>query len=309
MSDELDKKLEGGSPEEVDAAYQALNLGEVSVDDPDLKNNPELTDAVDSVKKPKKGKKGLKADVETSKKIATPIATSKKVAVNMRRRFFRKLLLVILAIALLITSTVYIMLLLIEENSMRIYVGQTETGKSLRLASDSEFTKPTAAITVIGPRVMDNITYSWLFSKYGIDETTLGQDKEGSFSGDNYIAHTFFLQNNGDGDVNYYCGIRVLSEYKDMSACIRVMVVKNGNAVVYAKRSSTGGREMISNNPDSMTTPFYNDEYVMYAETNSLAAGEVDKYTLILWIEGEDPETTNERLGGYIKMEMEFGAE
>ena len=32
--------------------------------------------------------------------------------------------------------------------------------------------------------------------------------------------------------------------------------------------------------------------------------GSVDKYTIVIWIEGDDPECTDDLLGGVIKMSM-----
>ncbi|HPD02965.1 MAG TPA: hypothetical protein P5161_06560 [Eubacteriales bacterium] len=316
MSDKSDKnltELDVKSAAEIDAAYKALNLPEVGDDDPDVKESGlEKTDAAKKTKKgkdkPIKRRKGAAADPEISKRISSEIVTSKRVTRNIRSKFLRKLLLVIMSVALLVTSTVYIMLLLIEDNSMRIYVGQTEAGKSLTLCSDASFSRPTAYLTVNGPRVMDNITYDWLFTRYGIDETDFGQSLEGNFSGENHIAQTFYLKNNGTGDVQYVTSIKLLGSFKGMEDAIRVLVVKNGDVNIYATLSVNGEPEPVSNNPELLTVPFYSDEFVMYNDANILAAGEIDKYTIILWIEGEDPECTNERLGGYVKMEMVFGA-
>jgi hypothetical protein len=35
--------------------------------------------------------------------------------------------------------------------------------------------------------------------------------------------------------------------------------------------------------------------------------GEVDKYTVVIWLEGNDPECINDIIGGELKMQMNLG--
>ena len=37
--------------------------------------------------------------------------------------------------------------------------------------------------------------------------------------------------------------------------------------------------------------------------------GQIDKYTIVMWVEGSDPECTDNILGGEIKVHMEFNSE
>jgi len=54
------------------------------------------------------------------------------------------------------------------------------------------------------------------------------------------------------------------------------------------------------------TTPFTNAVTVTDFVREDFVIGEVDKYTVVIWLEGEDPECVNDILGGELKMSMNF---
>ena len=62
------------------------------------------------------------------------------------------------------------------------------------------------------------------------------------------------------------------------------MVFKNGNKVVYAKNSPKTGQ------PEPDTKPFYNDKIVMIEQAKDFKVGDIDKYTIVIWLEGDDPD-------------------
>ena len=41
----------------------------------------------------------------------------------------------------------------------------------------------------------------------------------------------------------------------------------------------------------------------------NFAPGDIDKYTIVMWVEGSDLECTDNILGGEIKVHMEFNSE
>ncbi len=54
------------------------------------------------------------------------------------------------------------------------------------------------------------------------------------------------------------------------------------------------------------TVPFESDESVCTVRRNDIEPEEVDKYTVVIWLEGEDPECVNDILGGYVEFNMKF---
>lgn len=54
------------------------------------------------------------------------------------------------------------------------------------------------------------------------------------------------------------------------------------------------------------TVPFQSDTLVCENVREDMAADEVDKFTVVIWLEGEDPECVNDILGGYVEFFMKF---
>ena len=76
------------------------------------------------------------------------------------------------------------------------------------------------------------------------------------------------------------------------------MVIKNGNRVIYEKKIRTTGEN------EKDTTAFYDDKIVMLEENKEFKVDDTDKYTIVIWVEGDDPDCTDELIGGEIKMHM-----
>ena len=61
--------------------------------------------------------------------------------------------------------------------------------------------------------------------------------------------------------------------------------------------------------PEKGTIAFQDDQTVALVHTESIQPGEIHEYTLVLWVEGADPECTDNILGGEFKVEMQFYSE
>ncbi|MDP4120940.1 MAG: hypothetical protein Q8876_07825 [Bacillota bacterium] len=149
-------------------------------------------------------------------------------------------------------------------------------------------------VTLNAPSLQEvtNITQSWLPDN--LDKTN------GSHNGKNYLAYTFYLDNNGTQNVTYQGALKITGVSKHMDEAIRVMVYKNGKPVVYAKR------QMGKNTAEPETTKFADDSTVMNTVTENLKPKSHDKFTIVSWVEGTDPECVNDIMGGYIRMSMLF---
>ena len=78
------------------------------------------------------------------------------------------------------------------------------------------------------------------------------------------------------------------------------MLYKNGEKRVYAKPNKETGE------PEPGTIPFYSveDNLVMLEKNDDFVVDSSDKYTVVIWVEGDDPECTDHLIGGEIKMHM-----
>ena len=162
----------------------------------------------------------------------------------------------------------------------------------ISLSNDLAFTNPTTNITVDAIEKMDNITESWLPTD--IDQV------DGPHNGENYIAHTFYLKNVGDLTIDYSAEIKILEVGKEADEAIRVKVYKNGEETVYAKKQK--GLQI----PEPNTTPFHSIDKVMSQTNEAFEIGSVDKYTIVVWLEGNDPECIDNIIGGRVRLEMNF---
>ncbi len=124
-------------------------------------------------------------------------------------------------------------------------------------------------------------------------------DIGGEHNGDDYIAYTFYLQNTGRETVSYDYILSMSNATSGLDEAIRVKVFIDGRSTTYAKMSASGGPE-----PD--TTPFYSGTEVMRGRTDDFKPGDIVRYTVVIWIEGPDPECLDFVLGGQLKIDMKM---
>lgn len=144
---------------------------------------------------------------------------------------------------------------------------------------------------------MDNIALEW------IPETVDSESDGGPHNGENYIAYTFYLANEGKEVLNYWQEIYIDDVIKGVDEAVRIVVYQNGDRTVYAKKNH------LTKFPEPNTEPFYSDELPVLRGRKDFKPGDIDKYTIIIFIEGNDPDCVNELLGGEIKMHMDIREE
>jgi hypothetical protein len=145
---------------------------------------------------------------------------------------------------------------------------------------------------------MDNISGKWI-------PENIDSESDGAHNGDNYIAYTFYVENQGDETLNYWYKVVVDDVIKNVDKAARIMIIQNGNKVVYAKTNELSGEA------EEGTIPFttYDDGTIIIQERQNFAPGDLDKYTVVIWIEGDDPDCVDALIGGEIKMHMDITEE
>ena len=145
---------------------------------------------------------------------------------------------------------------------------------------------------------MDNISIKWLPSN-------INDAGEGSHNGDNYIAYTFYIENQGKDVLNYWYKMVIDDIVKNVDEAARIMIFINGESTVYAKGSSRDGT------PEKDTEKFRDDKdgTIILKQRANLYPGEIDKITVVVWIEGDDPECIDALIGGELKMHMDITEE
>ncbi|MDD4705614.1 MAG: hypothetical protein PHS24_00160 [Bacilli bacterium] len=141
----------------------------------------------------------------------------------------------------------------------------------------------------------DNISGTWL-------PNNLNERSNGSHNGENFVAYTFYIENLGSEIADYWSEIVIDDVIKNVDDAIRIRVYKNGEDITYAKISR-------NNTLEKGTVAFTSDTLVARDHVQNFAPGNRDKYTIVLWLEGTDPECTDNILGGQIKIHMDFKSE
>lgn len=121
-------------------------------------------------------------------------------------------------------------------------------------------------------------------------------DIDGSHNGKNYVAYTFYIRNAGKTDLGYSAKLKVVSASKGVEKAARVRVYRNGEPTTYAAAAADG-------NPEPNTEPFASKDVVTTISHANFRVGDVDKYTVVIWLDGDDPECVDKIIGGAV----EFG--
>ncbi|MBQ6135470.1 MAG: hypothetical protein IJI60_04050 [Bacilli bacterium] len=215
-----------------------------------------------------------------------------------RGKLFRKIVKIAFLLLLILISIIYLILYIVygggrftitlDKNlSNRKNVFLSESGK------ESDKTRLLSAGTI---HYMDNISESWI-------PDNIGEEAVGAHNGDNYIAYTFYIINAGTETVHYWYEIDIDDIILNVDEAIRVMVIRNGEKTVYAKESK------VTKEAEPNTTKFVSNSIAVLEQRKDFKPKKKDRFTIVVWIEGDDPECKNELLGGEIKMHMDITEE
>ena len=123
----------------------------------------------------------------------------------------------------------------------------------------------------------------------------------GSHNGENYIAYTFYLINSGDSTISYSGEMYIENVTKNVDDAIRIAVYKNGKKTVYGKTKSNGGGK-----ESDCDLTFLSSTVIMRELREKFEPKAKDKYTVVIWLEGNDPDCLDNIIGGTIKLGMNF---
>lgn len=221
--------------------------------------------------------------------------TSKKI---YKRDFRIKLVRLALLILLLFLILLYFILSIIYEVGRFTIILDRDLSWNKGIVLYENLNAKTVSRRLEASRIenMDNISIDWL-------PENIDTEAEGSHNGDNYIAYTFYIENEGKDSVNYWYSIPIDDVILNVDEAVRVMVYLNGERTVYAKLNGK------TEEPEKDTKAFYSDDTVMLESRQDFAPGDIDRFTIVIYIEGDDPDCTNALLGGEMKMHMDITEE
>lgn len=272
------------------------------------------------------------------------IYVRKSVERRVHRRKLATVFLVFVLIALLLTGTVYAVLAFVDNNDFRITIERGRG--VLALSEEATFTRTTTQLTTRGPSEMYDCTYADLpFGELRTQDgsiTTFAYYYASSFYltnlGNDICEYRELIMINDTLNKLEDC-IRVLvireplvmdeegnyvqrSLNEDLSAMEYTCYAKakeDGSAeqVAYQNARDGGTLRLITNpnaNAEDKTSPWMCTNFVENGGSTevtnpvyySLAGKERVRYSLLVWIEGTDPDTVDARIGGMLSIRFGF---
>lgn len=230
---------------------------------------------------------------------------SKKVK---KREALIRILVIILVILLLFLSIMFACSSYINKaGDFTVTMDKDSFNMGISLCETPDFVNATRFLAGDKCEGMEECTLNWLPEDIN--------DIDGSHNrsnGQDFMAYTFYVKNAGSVDVGYEAHINVDSAALGVDDAMRVMVITNGEKKIFAKPKKGTTNEFETN--DAFTSSykysidklFVSDKRVMDTGNRKFNVGDVDKYTVVIWLEGEDPECVNAILGGEVKLSMNF---
>lgn len=170
--------------------------------------------------------------------------------------------------------------------------------RGIVLSADEEFLSPSPRLLSDAIINVRDMTYDWL----KIDEA-IATDGNYADPDYKYIAYTLYIQNIGDETCDVNMNATIVSLQKGLDGAIRFLVIEDETLEKMYMRPDTVETEYVDM-PEA--EHFVSDITIMNGEITNFKPYQIKKYTIIVWLEGQDPDCTDEILGGRIKLRLLF---
>lgn len=215
-----------------------------------------------------------------------------------RKNLFVKVIKITFLLLLILISVIYLFLYIIYAGGrFTVTLDKNMSNrKNVFLSEDGKLKNKTRNLVADTIDYMDNISVKWLPKNIDTEAT-------GAHNGDNYIAYTFYVVNSGKETVHYWYEVDIDDTIKNVDEAIRIMIYRNGESTIYAKTNRD------TKKPEEGTKEFVSNAIAVLEQRKNLKPGAKDRFTIVVWIEGDDPQCKNDLLGGEIKMHMDITEE
>lgn len=215
-----------------------------------------------------------------------------------KKKIFAKIVKISFLLLLILISIIYLALYVVYAGGRFTVTLDKNLAnrKNIFLSEDGTINRKIRHLSADTIDYMDNISIKWLPDDIDVESN-------GAHNGDNYIAYSFYVVNSGSENVHYWYEIDIDDTIKNVDEAIRIMIFRNGEKVVYAKKNKTTGKAELD------TQKFYSDEIAVLEQRKNFKPKSKDHFTIVVWVEGDDPDCNNDLLGGEIKMHMDITEE
>ncbi len=170
--------------------------------------------------------------------------------------------------------------------------------RGIVLSSDEEFLSPSPRLLSDAVTNVRDITYDWL----NIEEV-IANDGNYVDPDYKYIAYTLYIQNIGDETCDVNLNTTIVSLQNGLDGAIRFLIIEDGTL------------EKMYMKPDTVETEYHDmpeaehfvsDTTIMNGEITNFKPYQIKKFTVLVWLEGQDPDCIDDILGGRIKLRLLF---
>ncbi len=219
-------------------------------------------------------------------------------------RMLRRLIPTILSVIAILIALAYVVSVMYTKfGSFTISVNKYHVLQyGLSLSEDRYFLTPTSRLDCKAQEEMTNIDGATL------DEIDLGA-VDGNDSGENYLCYTFYCKNTGKEILSYEYSVNIAGMTMDIEKAVRIRLIANLNEELVSKTDyarSAGVDDKGNAVPEPNTTPFFNKTTVLKDVVKDFKPDDVMKYTVVIWLEGNDPDCVDSVIGGVMKLDMKF---
>lgn len=180
-------------------------------------------------------------------------------------------------------------------------------GPSVAVSMTEDMSDLTSHISVPGLDSQDLATYN---TKYIPEDLTEGVGVKSDYTNYYYFAVSFYFVNQSDYIIDYVVSMTILDNIGVAEDIVRVLIIEGeSDGTIYAKAEETEeDAEKLAACCGYTPTEFVDDTTVMLRRVTDLRAGDYIKYTVVLWLEGNDKLAVDGCEGSRIKMQMDFTA-
>ena len=214
--------------------------------------------------------------------------------IKKRRKLEKVSALLLLLILIVLTFAYFVLNFVYNEGNFTINMDKNTYLRS-NLVMYESMNDRSSVVKLSATKIpfMDNISIKWL-------PENINKAEGGNHNGENYIAYTFYLENKGDENIDYWYSVISDDVIKNVDEAVRVMIYVNDEKKLYAKVNSITKKA----EPDTIAFKNEKDGTIILEERSKMKPGDIDKLTVVIWLEGDDPECVNSILGGEMKMHM-----
>ena len=219
----------------------------------------------------------------------------RRTAAEVRNFYIKKKILLTALAGLLVLASLLFVAAALNRNMGRLSVGIDKTDMTLYGMTLSETADMKYCTSRLNAEINERITN---ISVKDLPENLSMID--GQHNGENYIAYTFYLQHRGTEVLDFEYELTISDVTLGLDDAMRVRLYIGDEYVDYAKTRTDG------KGAEPGTTPFYNIGTVTRGIVRDYYPSEKTKYTIVVWLEGDDPECIDRVVDGMAKVEMNF---